>query len=82
MSKQRTKKATTGDKVAGDIWGTDFNGGVNFSKGAKIDAAARRIDRAVSAAVRKERERCIQCVRTCVSPGALETSIISEINRP
>jgi hypothetical protein len=51
VSKQR--KQTTVEKIAGDIWGTDFNGGVNFSKGSKIDAAARRIDRAIAAAVRK-----------------------------
>lgn len=80
--KPKTKKPTVGQKVAGEIWGTDFHSGVNFSKGGKLDAAARRIDRAIAAAVRKERERCIAAVRTCVSPGALETSIISEINHP
>ena len=56
--KKKPKPATAGEKIAGDV----------YPEGT-IDHAicrrklARRIDRAIARAVRKERERCVWCAR-------------------
>lgn len=54
MKNQRTKKATVGERIAAKAFDPEHY---------DISTLSRRIDRAIAAAVRKERNRCVQCVR-------------------
>lgn len=62
--KRKPKPATAGEKIARSIW---------FVASDKQAAAnARRIDRAIARAVRKERERCVWCAHNF---GAMDGAI-------
>ena len=84
MAKRKTntkKRATVGEKIADGVARWCEGTGCFVSGRGNHTELAHRIDSAISRAVRKERERCIQSVRACVAPGALFDCIATEIRR-